>query len=761
MKYGLIPEFIGRLPVVTTVDDLDKEQMIQGPARAEERPHQAVRQVLRDGRGRAGLHRRRPRRRRRPGPLAGHRSPRPPGHPRGDEPHLRTVRGRGPLVRPLGAAGIFRPEYRPDGEPFCVVIPPPNVTGSLHMGHALNHTIQDVIIRRKRMQGYAALWLPGTDHAGIATQNVVERELARRASPDTTWAGRPSSSRCGSGSAVRRPHHRADPSHGLFDCDWSRERFTMDEGLSQAVREVFVDLYDENLIYRGNRIINWCPRCRTALSRHRGGARGRVRAADPHRYPFTDGPAAIEVATTRPETMLGDTGVAVHPDDERYADAVGRTVDLPLIGREIPIVADDAVDPEFGTGAVKVTPAHDPLDFEIAASGTAWSRSWCSMSGAIVTDRRGVRRDGPFEAGRGHGGARGEGALWSVEQHQHSVGHCYRCSTVVEPYLSDQWFVAVTDLARPAIEAVRTAATVHPKRWEKTLLPLDGEPAGLDHQPPDLVGSPDSCLVLPPDGRSRSMVDPPGVCRVRLGPAPGRGRARHLVLVGAVPVLDARLARGPTTSPVLSERGADHRLRHHLLLGGPHDEDGSPLHGRSAVPRHHPRAGARRRRPQDVQVPGQHHRSARRRRGVRGRPAPAGPDPGRQPRPGRAPRHGVGGRCPPLRQQAVERRLVSCCVTSKPGRCPPRRISGGPGSGDAWILARLGEVAARFDALCDQYRFSDAFGCSTASPGARCSTGTWRWRRRLSRTPGPRPPGRPSEWCCATCSSSSTRPSPT
>jgi valyl-tRNA synthetase len=367
-------------------------------------------------------------------------------------------------------AGVFRPELNPDGEPFCIVIPPPNVTGSLHMGHALDQTIQDVIIRRKRMQGYAALWLPGTDHAGIATQNVVERELAaegltrddlgREAFIEQVWRWKETS-----GGRITEQIRRMG-----FSTDWTRERFTMDEGLSHAVRKVFVDLYQEGLIYRGNRIINWCPRCRTALSdievEHEP-VEGRLVTLE---YPLTDGEGGIEVATTRPETMLGDTGVAVHPADERYAGMVGRTVTLPLVGRVIPIVADEAVDPEFGTGAVKVTPAHDALDFEIAERH--------GLEPIAVLDEGGVVTEagGQF-AGLDRYEAReavlaaleAAGHLIASEPHTHSVGHCYRCGTAIEPFLSLQWFVRVGPLVGPAIEAVRRGEIRFvPERWEKS-----------------------------------------------------------------------------------------------------------------------------------------------------------------------------------------------------------------------------------------------------------------------------------------------------
>ena len=367
-------------------------------------------------------------------------------------------------------AGAFRPEVNAGGEPYCIVIPPPNVTGSLHMGHALDQTIQDVIIRRKRMQGFAALWLPGTDHAGIATQAVVERELAaegitrdelgRDGFIEKVWEWK-----AHSGGRITEQIRRMGMS-----TDWSRERFTMDPGLSEAVRKVFVDLYHEGLIYRGDRIINWCPSCLTALSdievEHEEVTGELVTIA----YPFTAGGGHIEVATTRAETMLGDTGVAVHPDDERYKGVVGTTVMLPLVGREIPIVADEAVDPEFGSGAVKVTPAHDPTDFEIAERhGLEPIRV---LDDHAVVTAAGGRFEGMdrYEARSAVKEALAEaGAFVGVEPHTHSVGHCYRSGTVVEPILSRQWFVEVQPLVGPAIEAVRSGdIRFVPERWEKS-----------------------------------------------------------------------------------------------------------------------------------------------------------------------------------------------------------------------------------------------------------------------------------------------------
>ena len=367
-------------------------------------------------------------------------------------------------------AGIFRPEINPGGPPFCIVIPPPNVTGSLHMGHALDQSIQDVIIRRKRMQGYAALWLPGTDHAGIATQIVVERELAKEGMTreelgrerfiEQVWMWK-----ARSGGAITQQIRRMG-----FSTDWTRERFTMDEGLSQAVKKTFVDLYHEDLIYRGKRIINWCPRDRTAISDVEVEHEDETGELVHIRYPFKDSEGGIEVATTRAETMLGDTAVAVHPDDPRYRDLIGTTVRLPLMGREIPIVADAAVDPAFGTGAVKVTPAHDPTDFEIGQRH--------GLEAIVILDEGGViNANGGRFAGLDRVDARravkealeAAGVLVKVEPHQHSVGHCERCHTIVEPYLSEQWFVRVAPLVGPAVDAVkRGGIRFIPERWEKT-----------------------------------------------------------------------------------------------------------------------------------------------------------------------------------------------------------------------------------------------------------------------------------------------------
>ena len=355
--------------------------------------------------------------------------------------------------------GLFSPDsHAPgSGQPYVIMMPPPNVTAVLHMGHGLNNTVQDVLIRFERMRGRRALWLPGTDHAGIATQNVVERELAeegltrfdlgRDAFVERVWAHVRET-----GAAILEQLKAIGSS-----ADWSRTYFTLDEGLSRAVRETFVRLYEEGLVYRGHYIINWCPRCLTALSNEEV----EKEEVDGHlwhlRYPLADGSGQVTVATTRPETMLGDTAVAVHPDDERYRGLIGREIRLPLVDRLIPIVADEAVDPAFGSGAVKVTPAHDPADFDIGRRHSLPSIDVMTPEARISLaaperfqglDRYEARRQVVAEL-------QAAGLLDRVETHQHAVGHCYRCNTVIEPRLSDQWFVRMEPLARPALEAYR------------------------------------------------------------------------------------------------------------------------------------------------------------------------------------------------------------------------------------------------------------------------------------------------------------------
>ena len=355
-------------------------------------------------------------------------------------------------------------------KPYSIVIPPPNVTGVLHMGHALNITMQDILCRYRKLRGDNVLWMPGTDHAGIATQNVVERKLAadgldrhqlgREKFIEEVWKWRKQY-----GGAIINQLKRLGAS-----CDWERERFTMDEGLSRAVRKVFVKLYDDGLIYRGNYITNWCPRCHTALAdlevEHE-----EIKGHLYHiRYPFADGQGHVVIATTRPETMLGDTAVAVHPDDERYQHIGDRGIMLPLVGKEIPVISDAYVDMSFGTGALKVTPAHDPNDFEI---GTRHGLESVKVIGddGTMTDAAG-RFAGldRFECRKAVIKALEDGGfLEKREPYLHGVGHCYRCKTVVEPNLSKQWFVSAKPLAEKAIAAVENGDTrIIPEIWTKT-----------------------------------------------------------------------------------------------------------------------------------------------------------------------------------------------------------------------------------------------------------------------------------------------------
>jgi valyl-tRNA synthetase len=371
--------------------------------------------------------------------------------------------------------GYFHSEPDPARTPYSIVLPPPNITGALHIGHAFQQSLQDFLIRRARMQGYETLWLPGTDHAGIATQVVVERELAKEGI-DRREMGREA--------FLERVWQWKDQYGGRIveqmqalgnSCDWDRLRFTMDEGLSHAVRVAFVRMFDDGLIYRGERIINWCPKDRTALSDSEVEHEDVDGELVTFRYPLADGSGHLDVATTRIETMLGDTGVAVHPDDDRYRGLVGRTVTHPLDGRELPVVADPAVDPTFGTGAVKVTPAHDPNDFEIAER-TGLPRRNVLNADATIADTapeefRGLDR---YEARRRVAERLRELGLVVHEErpYRHAVGHCYRCHSEIEPWLSGkQWFVAVERLKGPAIEAARDGRVVfHPERWRTSYL---------------------------------------------------------------------------------------------------------------------------------------------------------------------------------------------------------------------------------------------------------------------------------------------------
>ncbi len=366
-----------------------------------------------------------------------------------------------------GLFGAADSDHRPA---FSIVIPPPNVTGVLHMGHALNNTLQDVLCRYRRLKGDNVLWMPGTDHAGIATQNVVERQLAAQGKDrhqlgreqfiEEVWRWREAS-----GSAIINQLKRLGAS-----CDWQRERFTMDEGLSLAVRTVFVRLFEEGLIYRGLYITNWCPRCHTALS----DLEVEHEELDGHlyhiRYPFSQGEGGLVVATTRPETMLGDTAVAVHPEDERYANLPSESVVLPLMDRAIPVIRDTYVDRAFGTGALKVTPAHDPNDFELGRRHQLPSIKVIGDDGRMTDEAGRFQGLDRFECRKAVVQAlKDQGLLVRVDAHKHGVGHCYRCKSVVEPNLSRQWFVKTQPLAEAAIKAVQEGRTrIIPEAWAKT-----------------------------------------------------------------------------------------------------------------------------------------------------------------------------------------------------------------------------------------------------------------------------------------------------
>ena len=364
----------------------------------------------------------------------------------------------------------FHAEVDRSKKPFTIVMPPPNITGQLHMGHALDNTLQDILIRFKRMQGYSALWVPGTDHASIATEaKVVEKiakegltkeSLGRGKFLDRVWDWKKEY-----GGRIVKQLKKIGSS-----ADWDRERFTMDEGCNKAVKEVFVNLYNKGLIYRGERIINWCPCCLTSISDAEVEYEDQAGSFWHLRYPLSDGSGYIEMATTRPETMLGDTAVAVNPNDERYKDYVGKTVILPIVHREIPIIADEYVDMEFGTGVVKITPAHDPNDFEVGLRHHLPVINVLTEDAKIVDEYEKYAGLDRYEARKAIvADLEAEGALVKIEPHDHNVGTCYRCHTTVEPRVSKQWFVKMEELAGPAIEAVKSGKTRFvPEHFDKT-----------------------------------------------------------------------------------------------------------------------------------------------------------------------------------------------------------------------------------------------------------------------------------------------------
>ena len=364
----------------------------------------------------------------------------------------------------------FHAEVDRSKKPFTIVMPPPNITGQLHMGHALDNTIQDILIRTKRMQGYEALWVPGTDHASIATEaklvekmreeGVTKEEIGREKFLERAWEWKKQY-----GGRIVAQLKKMGSS-----CDWDRERFTMDEGCNKAVKEVFVNLYNKGQIYRGERIINWCPKCLTSISDAEVEYEDQAGHFWHLRYQLSDGSGYINLATTRPETLLGDTAVAVNPNDDRYKDMVGKTVILPIVHREIPIVADDYVEMDFGTGVVKITPAHDPNDFEVGLRHNLPVIN-------VMTDDAKIVEDYPKYAGMDRYEARkaivadleAEGALIKIEDYSHNVGTCYRCHTTIEPRVSKQWFVKMEELAKPAIEAVKNEDTKFiPPHFDKT-----------------------------------------------------------------------------------------------------------------------------------------------------------------------------------------------------------------------------------------------------------------------------------------------------
>ncbi|MBN2058243.1 MAG: valine--tRNA ligase [Candidatus Saganbacteria bacterium] len=376
---------------------------------------------------------------------------------------------------------LFTPEENSDKEPFTIVIPPPNVTGNLHMGHALDNAIQDALIRYKRLQGFNALWLPGTDHAGIATQNVVAKalrkegktkeDLGREKFLERVWQWKEEY-----GSNITKQLRRLGSA-----LDWTREHFTMDEGLSKAVIKEFVTLYNEGLIYRGKRLVNWCPKCGTAISDIEVEHETKKGKLWWLKYPIEGSKDYVTVATTRPETMLGDTAVAVNPNDKRYKKLIGKMLVLPLVGRKIPIIKDEFVDPEFGTGAVKVTPAHDPNDFEmgerhelprinvLTKDATITFKQFEEQEQAQVAELEGLdrykAREKLVEL------LENNGFLDKIEDYENSVGECYRCKSVIEPYLSDQWYVKISDLARDAIKVVEEGKIKFvPDRWTKVYI---------------------------------------------------------------------------------------------------------------------------------------------------------------------------------------------------------------------------------------------------------------------------------------------------
>ena len=491
--------------------------------------------------------------------------------------------------------GYFAPQG--DGEPYCIMIPPPNVTGTLHMGHAFQDTIMDALTRYKRMQGYSALWQPGTDHAGIATQMVVERllnaagtsrrDIGRDKFVERVWQWKDES-----GGKISNQLRRLGAS-----VDWSRERFTMDEGCSEAVAEVFISLYEEDLIYRGKRLVNWDPVLHTALSDLE------VLSADEQghlwhfRYPLASGGGHLVVATTRPETMLGDSAVAVHPDDDRYKHLVGEEIILPIVGRRIPIIADDYVESEFGTGCVKITPAHDFNDYDIGKRHDLPMYNVltddAAMNDEVPQEYRGLDR---FEARkRIVAEFKRLELLDKIEDYTVKIPRGDRSGAVVEPYLTDQWYVKIEPLAKPAIEAVETGRIKFvPENWSKTYYDwmyniqdwCISRQLWWGHRIPAWYD--DDGNIYVGQLRGGRCASEHGLGRRALDTAPGRRCPGYLVFVGAVAILDTLGWPEKTRRSRLFYPGtrAGHGLRYYFLLGRAYDHDGaSCIHGRRAVSR--------------------------------------------------------------------------------------------------------------------------------------------------------------------------------
>ena len=519
--------------------------------------------------------------------------------------------------------GLFRPD-RPEAKPWTIVMPPPNVTGSLHIGHALDITLQDVLARRERMIGKDALWVVGTDHAGIATQMVVERnlesqglsrsEIGREAFLEHVWEWKAQS-----GGAITRQLRRLGAS-----CDWAHERFTMDEGYQRAVTYVFVELHKRGLIYRDKRLVNWDPKFQTAISDLE------VETKDVQgkfwllAYPLADNDGAIQVATTRPETMLADMAVAVHPDDERYRALIGKQIRHPITGRLIPIVADEHADPELGSGAVKITPGHDFNDYEVGKRAgfrpadmlnmfDAKARVVQTPDGLIPQDLLGLTREDARKAVVAK--LEDEGALVRVEDRVIPTPFGDRSGAAIEPWLTDQWYVDAAKLALPALQAVRKGdIKVVPETWTKTwfnwlenIQPwCVSRQLWWGHRIPAWYSEDGNVFVAETEEEAREASRRPAA-------SAGRRRARHLVLLGALALRHARLARGNRGSQApLSQRRPHLWLRHPLLLGCTHGDAGHRTHARGAVEnplpaRSRPRLEGR----EDVQVEGQYGRSAR------------------------------------------------------------------------------------------------------------------------------------------------------